>query len=233
MYRMIVLFLAAVVTGNCTNGQSEKNKLSAVEFAKQIKGAANAQLIDVRTSEEFRKGYLEQALNLDWNDRDFKDHAAALDPSKPVYLYCLSGGRSSAAGEFLRDNGFEQVYELSGGMMAWRAQGLPEVVDKPAGGGMTVDRYRALLDSDKLVLVDFYATWCAPCKKMEPYLKRISDEFAGHVVVVHIDADANPILCQELKVSALPALKLYKGQETLWEHVGFIDEEVLRKQLIR
>ena len=92
-------------------------------------------------------------------------------------------------------------------------------------------QYQDLLQSDKLVLVDFYADWCAPCKKMEPFLNSIATDMADRLTLVRIDADANPALCQELGVEALPYLKLYQGAKLAWEHLGFIDERELRSKL--
>lgn len=91
-------------------------------------------------------------------------------------------------------------------------------------------QYNALLNSNKLVLVDFYADWCAPCKKMKPYLDEISKEMKDKVVVVRIDADANKALAKALKVDALPVLLLYKGKKQIWSYKGYISKaEVVKK----
>lgn len=80
----------------------EKNKLSAREFADQLQASEDAVIIDVRTPEEYAGGHIEQARNMDWNNPDFGSQAATLDHSKPVFIYCLSGGRSAAAAAELR-----------------------------------------------------------------------------------------------------------------------------------
>lgn len=82
------------------------------------------------------------------------------------------------------------------------------------------------------MLIDFYAEWCIPCKKMKPYLEKLSKELANTVTIVRIDADKNPELCKELSVENLPSLKLYKDKKLTWEHVGFIEENALRERLI-
>jgi len=110
-------------------------------------------------------------------------------------------GRSRNAAEKMRKAGFENIIEMPGGMMEWRANNLPEEKMELKGNGMNVEQYEALLKQDKLVLVDFFAEWCAPCKKMKPYLEKISLEMAEKVSLVRIDADAHAELCKNLNVT--------------------------------
>lgn len=233
-YSIIILLLITVWSGcgnNQTKEQKSSNKLMAQAFADKIEEVEYLQLVDVRTPEEFEKGHIKDAINIDWNGTDFAEQIAMLDTEKPVFVYCLSGGRSSKAVEKLEEMGFEQIYELPGGMMEWRANNLPESTASGMETGMNMQQYQALVKSDKLVLVDFYADWCAPCKKMEPFLNSIATDMEDHLTLVRIDADANPALCQELGVEALPYLKLYQGDRLIWEHLGFIEESELREQL--
>lgn len=233
MCKNILSLFTIILLIGCSSGQntSEKTSLTAVEFSEKINTLENPQLIDVRTPEEFKGGHLENARNMDWNGNDFMDQISSLDKSKPVLVYCLSGGRSSSAAKELRENGFKQVYEMEGGMMQWRSKNLPETIANSIPQSMSKAQYEALLDSDKLILVDFYAEWCAPCKKMEPYLKKISEDSSDDVIIVRIDADKNAQLCKDLNVTALPVLKLYKNKKLIWENLGFIEENEVRKQL--
>jgi thioredoxin len=96
---------------------------------------------------------------------------------------------------------------------------------------MTKGEFDALLNSDKLVLIDFYAEWCAPCKKMKPYLDEISKDMADKVVIIRINADDNQALCKELKIDVLPVLQLYKNKTLKWTNTGFIDKAEVVKQL--
>src|SRR5690606_21149204 len=169
---------------------------------------------------------------VDVRGKEFQSQVSALDKQLPVFVYCLSGVRSASAAAAMRKMGFEQVYEMPGGMMEWRAQGLPEVKGKTtSGSGMTRQQYDALLASDKQVLVDFYADWCAPCRKMKPFLEKIAGKASDRVELVRINADENPELCGELGVTGLPTLRLYRKKEMVWDHVGFIDEDGVRAQL--
>jgi len=219
---------------SCTNGQTQSNQsmLSAIEFSTKIKELKTATIVDVRTPDEFSKGHLANANNFDWNGTEFDNQIAPLDKSEPVFVYCLSGGRSSSAANKMRSDGFTQVYEMDGGIMKWRGANLPETTDNAVvSNGMSKQQFDALLISDKLVLIDFYADWCAPCNKMKPYLEEISNDMADKVVVIRINADDNKALCKELKIDALPVLQLYKNKTLSWTNTGFIEKAEVVKQL--
>jgi len=226
--------LIALFITSCSNGQTQstKTKLSATEFADKIKELPGAPIVDVRTPDEFSKGHLSYALNYDWNGNEFDKQIAQLDKSKPVFVYCLSGGRSGAAANKMRADGFKQVYEMDGGIMKWRAANLPETADNAViANGMTKPQFDALLNTDKLALIDFYADWCAPCKKMKPYLDEIAKEMADKVIVIRINADDNQTLCKELKIDALPVLQLYKTKTLTWTNTGYIDKASVIEKL--
>lgn len=238
MKKIAIVLLAGVTTllTACSNGQSTSGSksLSAGEFAEQLKATPQAIVLDVRTPGEFEGGHLSQAINMDWNNSSFAQQTAQLNKSIPVFVYCLSGGRSQLAAAQLRADGFTQVYELKGGLMKWRAAGLPETTDAATSAvsqGMSVEQFQALVTSDKLVLVDFYAPWCAPCKKMKPYLDEITIDMADKVVVVRIDVDANKTLVEALKIEEIPVLQIYKKGTLVWNHIGFVEREVVVKQL--
>ncbi|MEI6178833.1 MAG: rhodanese-like domain-containing protein [Verrucomicrobiota bacterium] len=90
-----------------------------------------AQVLDVRTKEEFAGGHLAKAILIPWTDKDFTVRAAKeLDPRKPVLVYCLSGGRSAEAAAALVKLGFTEVRNLAGGIAAWQQTGKP--IDKVA-----------------------------------------------------------------------------------------------------
>ena len=231
MFRFLLGTTLAVMLYACTQAQSTSAKFSATEFADKIKNTPEAQLVDVRTKGEFKGGHIANASNVELSSPDFKSMAAALDKDKPVLVYCLSGGRSAKAADYFRNEGFKEVYEMPGGMMEWRSKNLPEVKLVATSDGISVKEYQAMLQSNKTILVDFYAEWCAPCKKMKPYLDKISEELKENVTVIRIDADQNPVLCKEMGVAALPVLKIYKGEKEIWSRTGFVDEETLRTQL--
>lgn len=230
---ILITFLGIIVSCNTVESQSKTQDIPAIEFSNKIKQNPDAQIIDVRTPGEYANGHIKNSKNIDINSSDFQNQISALDKNKPVYVYCLSGARSSSASRSMINTGFKEVYNLSGGMIKWRASNLPETKETGAqvSASMTKDAYYKMLETDKLVLVDFYADWCAPCKKMKPYLEEISTEMKDNVIVVRINADNSKELTQELTVEALPTLILYKKGTQVWRNAGYLTKEEIVKQL--
>lgn len=220
---------------SCSNGQTKQGsmQLSVQDFAQKISTTQDEIILDVRTPEEFAGGHLTDAVNIDRNSSDFSNKVAGLDKSKPVFVYCLSGGRSSSAAGYLRADGFKEVYEMVGGMMKWRAANLPETTSNEGlkTAGITLEQFHSMLLSDKAVLVDFYAPWCAPCKKMAPYLDEISKEMSGSVTVIRINVDENQELVKALHIEEIPVLQIYKKGELVWNNKGFVPKEEVVSQL--
>ena len=229
---LTLLIIAIISLSSCSNGQNSKFNLSAPEFDTQLKNNPTAPLVDVRTPDEFLKGHLQNSLNIDWNGPSFDTEIAKLDKSKPVFVYCLSGGRSGQAAAKMRADGFKEVYELRGGIMKWRGANLPETTSTVMlSMGMSKQHYDSLVVSDKMVLIDFYADWCAPCKKMKPYLEEITKQMDSTVVVIRINADDNKSLMKDLSIDELPTLLIYKTGLVLWRHSGYTSKEDIVAQL--
>ena len=93
--------------------------LNKNQFAEAIQGK-EVILVDVRTPEEYAEGFIQGAINIDYFDQQsFIKQISELDKKEPVYLYCRSGNRSMKAARQLVTLGFEKVYDLAGGYMAW------------------------------------------------------------------------------------------------------------------
>jgi thioredoxin len=229
-YFKIIVVALNLTLFSCQGQESGKiEKLDAKVFNAKIENGSKIQLLDVRTPEEYSKQHIGNATNVNYNGTDFEQQIAAFDKSKPVYVYCLSGGRSSQAAAKLAEMGYTKIYELEGGIMKWNAAGLAKASLETIG--MTQDGFNKLLISDKKILIDFYAEWCAPCKKMAPYLDKMSKEMADQVTIIRIDADKNKTLVDQLKIDGLPTLLLYENKELTWKSVGFISEDDLNKKL--
>lgn len=228
--KTLLLAMVAIALTSC-NGQPSKNiqTIDPVLFKKEIAATPKAQILDVRTPEEYASEHLQQAQNVNWLSADFVSNASKFDKSKPLFIYCKSGGRSHQAAEKLAELGFTSIIEMEGGILKWTAAGLSKPSEKWIG--ITQKEYTELLHSDKKVVIDFYAEWCAPCKKMAPYLLKMQKELADKVVIIRLDADTNKSLLTELKISELPTLLLYNKQQLLWQHSGYISESDLKKQL--
>ena len=80
---------------------------------------------------------------------------------------------------------------------------------------------------DRPVLVDFTATWCQPCKMIEPIVKQLAGEWEGKVKVVKLDADQNPNIMMQYGVMGIPTLMLFKGGQIKERMTGFQPKEKL------
>ncbi len=86
-------------------------------------------LIDVRTPEEFTKGHIYTARNIDYFSGRFKEEVDKLDKNKAYLIYCRSGKRSEGALEAMKELGFTRVYHMKDGIIHWAGKGLPLIQD--------------------------------------------------------------------------------------------------------
>lgn len=97
--------------------------VNVAEFKAKIAMAEPFQLLDVRTPEECAEGMLANAKAMNFYDNAFEAELETLDPNVPVLVYCRSGGRSGKAMDMMQSKGFVEVYNLDGGITAWREAG--------------------------------------------------------------------------------------------------------------
>ena len=88
---------------------------------------------------------------------------------------------------------------------------------------MAKDFQQEVINSEKTVLVDFYATWCGPCKMMSPILENIAEENT-HVKVVKVDIDKNQDLAMQYNVMSIPTMIIFKNGEATKRFVGVTDK---------
>lgn len=222
--RLLVILLIIGISG--CNSQNKQQTLAATEFSKMLQETKEATLIDVRTAGEFAGGAIQGAKNVDYRSGNFESEIMKLDKNKPYFIYCLSGGRSSSAANFMRSNGFNEVYDLQGGIMAWQAANLP--MGNVAADKITMKDLTDLTTTNSVVLVDFYAPWCGPCMKMEPMLEQLTKEYEGKVKIVRFNVDEGQKMTQELGILEIPHFKLYKQGKETWSHTGMIEKTELK-----
>jgi thioredoxin len=230
MKKLFTYLLLSTILASC-KGQTKENvqTIDAKTFAEKLKTTNKPQLVDVRTPQEYAGGYIENATNVNWNGNDFETKVAKYDKTKPIFVYCKVGGRSGQAAKKLAEMGFTTIYNLDGGMMKWSASGLDKPSDKIIG--ICDQEYGELIKSDKKVIVNFYAEWCAPCKKMTPYILKMQEELKGKINLVRFDADQNKTIINYLKIDGLPVIIVYEDGKEVWRNVGYTAEEELRKHL--
>ena len=140
---MISVFLGALIIGVLlTSGciQTENNTAQSetqIQIIENItpeeayililesKDNPNFVILDVRTPEEFLGEYIENAVNLDYYSDTFKNDLDKLDKNKTYLIYCRSGRRSENALNIMKELDFREVYNMSGGIIKWKSEGLP------------------------------------------------------------------------------------------------------------
>lgn len=210
--------------------QTSSNETGPAGFEKGIH-EAGVQILDVRTAGEYQSGHISKALLADWtNQQQFMDRIRYVDKARPVYIYCLSGGRSHAAAAWMRQNGFNQVIELSGGINAWKRENKP-VEGSGKEPQMTMAQYLASIPSDKTVLVDFGATWCPPCIKMNPVIDALQADPSLKFMLLKIDGGLHVNLMKELNLEPIPVFIIYKQGRETWRKQGIVSAEELKANL--
>ena len=85
-----------------------------------------------------------------------------------------------------------------------------------------------VLESEKFVLVDFWAEWCAPCKAIAPSLEEISEEMKDTLKVVKVNVDENPTVSQSYSIRSIPALMIFKDGKKVSEKMGALPKSALQ-----
>lgn len=231
IYRSGLIFLM-VALFSCGTGEAQKSvSLGPQEFEKQLATEGERILLDVRTPGEFGERHLAGALNIDYNGADFNSRIGNLDKTQPVYVYCLSGGRSAAAAQTLTEIGFTKVFEMNGGISRWIAENHPvEAENFNPNKGMSLQELQSMIQAaqDSVVLVDFNAAWCAPCKKMKAFMPNLIKDCGGKLKVIYVDYDNNPRLVTAMKVASIPALMLFQNGIEMKRYAGFVPQEDLK-----
>ncbi len=230
-----ILFLFLLLQFTSCNSQHSFKSIGPVDFEKGL-SQPGIQLVDVRTTEEYGDKHIANAVNINIDGDNFEAEMKRLDKNKPTYIYCLAGSRSAKASDWAWSNGFKQVYNLEEGVNSWIKSGKPLVDAKGETirrtKGMTFDEYlKRIKSSDKLVLVDFNAVWCGPCKTLKPIVLRIAKKYSTKVDLLDIDVDMHADVSNTMNIQSIPMLLVYKQGKEVWRNLGLVDEDVLDDKL--
>ncbi|MBQ0048777.1 MAG: thioredoxin [Bacteroidales bacterium] len=83
-----------------------------------------------------------------------------------------------------------------------------------------MENFNDIISSSQLTLVDFYATWCGPCKMMHPVLEQLKEEMGDALRIIKLDVDKNENLAMQYSIQSVPTLMLMRNGETLWRQSG-------------
>lgn len=94
-----------------------------------------------------------------------------------------------------------------------------------------MDQFKELITNEKLVLVDFFATWCGPCKMMAPVLEDLKQRVGDKARIVKVDVDKNQSLAMEYGIQAVPTLILFSGGVEVWRQSGAMPVSALEDEM--
>lgn len=123
LIRIISSPFVVLALAMCSQGQNDLPKAADVSpqvFHQMIDSLEDEQLLDVRTAREWASGTLPNAITINWHDPQFKKEVQKLDKDRVVLVYCAVGGRSRRAMDELKKMGFKEIYNLTGGINAWK-----------------------------------------------------------------------------------------------------------------
>lgn len=87
------------------------------------------------------------------------------------------------------------------------------------------DSFQNIINSDKPILIDFFATWCGPCQMLGPVLKEVKESMGDRVSIIKIDVDKNQELAAKYQVRGVPTMMLFQKGQQLWRQSGVLSKE--------
>jgi thioredoxin 1 len=94
-----------------------------------------------------------------------------------------------------------------------------------------METFQQIINGDKPVLIDFFATWCGPCKAMSPIVESLGKELQGQARVLKIDVDKNQALAAQYQIQAVPTFMIFKKGKVVWKKAGGADRMTIMQQI--
>lgn len=95
-----------------------------------------------------------------------------------------------------------------------------------------MSNFDTIIQSEKPVLIDFFATWCGPCKMLGPVLKEVKDSLGDRVSIIKIDVDKNQQISSQYQVRGVPTMILFQNGKQLWRQSGVLTKEEIIKTIL-
>jgi thioredoxin 1 len=92
--------------------------------------------------------------------------------------------------------------------------------------------FENIIKSEKPVLIDFFATWCGPCKMLAPVLKEVKDSLGERITILKIDVDKNQQLSSKYQVRGVPTMILFQNGKQLWRQSGVLTKDEIIKTIV-
>ncbi len=95
-----------------------------------------------------------------------------------------------------------------------------------------MSNFNTIIKSEKPVLIDFFATWCGPCKMLGPILKEVKDSLGDRISIIKIDVDKNQQIASQYQVRGVPTMILFQNGKQLWRQSGVLNKEDIIKIIL-
>jgi thioredoxin 1 len=216
------------------NISAQVSKLGPQGFYLELKKYSNPQLLDIRSSDLFEKGHLKKAYNIDLASEEFESMLLQYyDVNKPLFIYCQTGKSSIQSEKYFEEMGYKDIKILVGGFEKWTVSSKPYVSSQNTTrplAYMTIQNLNEAIKTNEWVLVDFYADWCGPCKKMEPILQKIKSE-NKNLTLLKIDSDKNASIVEKYEVEEIPTFLIFHNGKQVWRRTGLLTENEIKSYL--
>ena len=97
---------------------------------------------------------------------------------------------------------------------------------------LKMSNFDTIIQSEKPVLIDFFATWCGPCKMLSPVLKEVKDSLGDRISIIKIDVDKNQQISSQYQVRGVPTMILFQNGKQLWRQSGVLSKEEIIKTIL-